>query len=65
MEDAEHPLFSFMPYLIIDRKHDSFTLHGRSRDARYTKAADWDYIKECAAVANPIPIFFDFQELKC
>lgn len=34
-----------------------FTLHGRSREARYTRSADWDYIQECAAVANPIPLF--------
>uniref|UniRef100_Q1RLG4 tRNA-dihydrouridine(47) synthase [NAD(P)(+)] n=1 Tax=Ciona intestinalis TaxID=7719 RepID=Q1RLG4_CIOIN len=33
------------------------TVHGRSREARYTKAADWGYISECAALADPMPVF--------
>ncbi|XP_042650967.1 tRNA-dihydrouridine(47) synthase [NAD(P)(+)]-like isoform X2 [Tyto alba] len=32
-------------------------LHGRSREQRYTKGADWDYIAECAKIANPMPLF--------
>ena len=32
-------------------------VHGRSREQRYTKVADWEYIKTCAAAAHPVPLF--------
>ncbi|KAI9467582.1 tRNA-dihydrouridine(47) synthase [NAD(P)(+)]-like protein [Coemansia sp. RSA 1290] len=34
------------------------TLHGRTRQQRYTKLADWDYISQCHEVA-PVPLFGD------
>ena len=30
----------------------AITLHGRSRQQRYTKQADWSYISQCAALIN-------------
>ena len=32
-------------------------LSGRTKEQKYTKYADWDYIKECAEVAQPLPLF--------
>ncbi|CAG4968604.1 unnamed protein product [Colias eurytheme] len=33
------------------------TLHGRSREARYTKMSDWEYIEMCAKAASPCPLY--------
>ncbi|KAK9766824.1 tRNA-dihydrouridine synthase 3 [Basidiobolus ranarum] len=33
------------------------TLHGRSRQQRYTKLADWEYIEKCAGLVDEMPLF--------
>ncbi|XP_076035815.1 dihydrouridine synthase 3 [Oratosquilla oratoria] len=46
--------------LIGQAKHwgvSLFTVHGRSREQRYTKQADWKYVEECAQAADPVPLF--------
>ncbi|XP_005089507.1 tRNA-dihydrouridine(47) synthase [NAD(P)(+)]-like isoform X2 [Aplysia californica] len=46
---------------IIPRLRDAgvslVTVHGRSREQRYTRQADWDYITQCATAGAPMPVF--------
>lgn len=48
------------------------TIHGRSKEQRYTKSANWQYIEECASKVEKIPIigngdifsYEDFQKAR-
>ncbi|CAH0726505.1 unnamed protein product, partial [Brenthis ino] len=42
---------------VVDWGASLITLHGRSREARYTKSADWEYIESCAQAAGSCPVF--------
>ncbi|XP_073973693.1 dihydrouridine synthase 3 isoform X1 [Rhodnius prolixus] len=48
------------------------TVHGRTKEQRYTKLADWTYIERCAQEINPCPLYgngdilsyYDYLEAK-
>jgi len=48
-------------HLIIPKLRDvgvsMITVHGRSREQRYTRGADWDYISECVESGTDMPVF--------
>uniref|UniRef100_A0A8C7NVI3 tRNA-dihydrouridine(47) synthase [NAD(P)(+)] n=1 Tax=Oncorhynchus mykiss TaxID=8022 RepID=A0A8C7NVI3_ONCMY len=64
---SDASIYSTIPYLFVpafklipEMKKwvvSIITLHGRSREQRYTKSADWDYINTCSQFASPIPLF--------
>ncbi len=38
--------------LLLSLCHGVDQVHGRSRQQRYSRRADWEYVKQCAAVAH-------------
>ena len=38
-------------------------LHGRSREQRYTRFADWQYINQCSDAAQQLPVFGEILAL--
>ncbi|RDX44564.1 zinc finger dihydrouridine synthase [Lentinus brumalis] len=66
VKDGRNTAHKLMPRLGPEWGTAAITLHGRTRQQRYTKLADWDYIKQCVEAVRareeeenlaPVPIF--------
>ncbi|KAG6333598.1 hypothetical protein ID866_5498 [Astraeus odoratus] len=66
VKDGRNTAHKLMPRLSSDWGAGCITLHGRTRQQRYTKLADWDYIRQCVEAVRaretneglaPVPIF--------
>ncbi|KAG7445828.1 zinc finger dihydrouridine synthase [Guyanagaster necrorhizus] len=66
VKEGQNTVHKLMPRLSTEFGASCLTLHGRTRQQRYTKLADWDYIKQCVEAVRakeaeedlvPVPIF--------
>ncbi|KAI0753247.1 zinc finger dihydrouridine synthase [Daedaleopsis nitida] len=66
VKDGRNTAHKLMPRLGPEWGTSAITLHGRTRQQRYTKLADWDYVKQCVEAVRareadedlpPVPIF--------
>ncbi|KAF9553435.1 FMN-linked oxidoreductase [Agrocybe pediades] len=66
VKDGRNTAHKTMPRLSTEWHVAAMTLHGRTRQQRYTRLADWNYIKSCVEAVRakekdedlpPVPIF--------
>ncbi|KAJ3011806.1 UNVERIFIED_CONTAM: tRNA-dihydrouridine(47) synthase [NAD(P)(+)]-like protein [Siphonaria sp. JEL0065] len=57
IHDSTNTAHKLIP-LVAEWGASAVTLHGRSRQQRYTKTADWEYINECGKIAKESGIPF-------
>ncbi|KAL7080045.1 hypothetical protein ACQ4LE_000575 [Meloidogyne hapla] len=58
MKEGRKTAHTVIKQIVQQSPPQLLTLHPRSRDQRYTKSADWDYVNECAqAIGGKCPMF--------
>ncbi|KAG7094002.1 hypothetical protein E1B28_007631 [Marasmius oreades] len=67
VKDGRNNAHKLMPRLVTEWGAGALTLHGRTRQQRYTKLADWSYIKQCVEAVRaceaeaedfpPVPLY--------
>ncbi|KAF6755436.1 zinc finger dihydrouridine synthase [Ephemerocybe angulata] len=66
VKDGKNNAHKLMPRIAAEWGASAMTLHGRTRQQRYTRLADWEYIGECVKAVRereeaedlaPVPIF--------
>ena len=56
VKDGKNLAHSFLP-ILEENNFDMASIHGRSREQRYSKLADWDYMDECAQLCDKMSFF--------